>query len=61
MATDVPNPGSRAARAWGCKCPMFENNHGKTPPRDGGGWFIDIECPVHREHPIPTENQEHRE
>lgn len=41
-----PTPGSDAAIALGCLCPVFDNNRGK---RVGwtGGWIIHADCPVH--------------
>jgi len=40
-----PNPGSDAAIALGCKCPVIDNGHGRGLP-DGSFWFS-ANCPVH--------------
>ncbi len=42
-----PNPGSNAARAQGCVCPVLDNNHGTSPPWPPNGWWISEECPIH--------------
>lgn len=47
MSADIPNPGSPAARALGCCCPVLDNCRGKWPPYPPDGWWIDQECPVH--------------
>jgi len=48
----TPNPGSEAALKLGCRCPVFDNNHGKWPPFPAGedrpeGWYLSVMCPVH--------------
>ena len=45
--SDRPNPGSREARDQGCTCAVLDNNHGKYPPWEPGGWWITAGCPVH--------------
>lgn len=46
-------PGSDAARAQGCQCPIMDNNRGKYPPyppapdMPEGGWYMVVGCPVH--------------
>ena len=34
----VPNPGSEAALAMGCKCAVRDNNYGKYCPYPPDGW-----------------------
>jgi len=43
---ELPNPGSDAARALGCLCPVLDNNHGRWLPWQGG-WIISARCPMH--------------
>ncbi len=38
-----PNPGSDAAIAMSCRCPVLDNHHG----RGSGPWWISGDCPVH--------------
>lgn len=40
---DTPNPGSDAAHAAGCSCPVLDNGHG----RGDGPFWIDMDCPLH--------------
>lgn len=47
MAEDVPNPGSDAALDLGCRCPVLDNNHGRTPPWPPAGWWIAADCTLH--------------
>ena len=43
-----PNPGSNAAIAAGCTCPVLDNEHGLGIPRDGRRLFwIAEDCPLH--------------
>ena len=48
-----PNPGSDAAIAQGCTCPVIDNHHGRgMPALDADGqeraWFVFREdCPLH--------------
>lgn len=48
-----PNPGSQEALDLGCRCPVFDNCHGKFPPwpptdeYPEGCWYINGECPIH--------------
>ncbi len=45
---EPPYPGSSAALAGGCLCPVLDNGHGN--PRlaeDRGGWIISMACPMH--------------
>lgn len=39
----TPNPGSDAARLYGCTCPVLDNGHGKG----AGPFWITEGCPVH--------------
>ena len=39
-----PNPGSDAAIALGCTCPVLDNAHGR---HDDGLFWITSDCPVH--------------
>jgi len=42
------NPGSDAARALGCICPMVDNNYGRcVPPWPNGWWVIRDDCTMH--------------
>jgi len=40
----MTNPGSDEAIEQGCKCAVYDNNHGNMP--DGNYWITDI-CPLH--------------
>jgi len=42
---DAPNPGSDAAIAAGCICPVLDNGHGRRP--GPWGFIIVVGCPVH--------------
>lgn len=45
---DPPYPGSDAAIAAGCTCPVLDNGHGNVGlARDRGGWIIVVGCPLH--------------
>jgi hypothetical protein len=41
---DTPNPGSDAAIAIGCTCPVMDNGHGRGI--NGLFWYSQ-DCPVH--------------
>lgn len=44
----IPNPGSDAAIAQGCMCPVIDNGHGNEAlAKDRGGFFITVGCPLH--------------
>lgn len=43
----IPNPGSDAAIAKGCICPVIDNNHGRWPPALPDGWWFRSGCPLH--------------
>lgn len=53
MKRKQPNPGSDAAVAKGCKCPILDNAHGKGymgsyADKDGGPVFVMMQnCPLH--------------
>lgn len=44
---DRPNPGSREAKAAGCRCPVLDNCRGIRPPYPPDGWVINEDCPIH--------------
>jgi hypothetical protein len=50
-------PGSDAALAKGCKCPVLDNAHGKGVMGDGerNGWWITEDCPLHAPKDKPSE------
>lgn len=52
--SEVPNPGSNAARDLGCICPVMDNNRGLYLPWQGG-WLILEGCPLHDPCGDPTE------
>ena len=43
----IPNPGSDEAQAMGCRCAVFDNNHGRSAPWPPDGWWINATCPIH--------------
>lgn len=47
--TTTPNPGSDAALALGCTCPVIDNGHGRG--LDPRGFWITEGCPVHAPFP----------
>lgn len=41
-------PGSRAAIARGCRCPVLDNGHGNVEAAKArGGFWVFIDCPLH--------------
>jgi len=48
---DIPNPGSPAAKALGCKCPRMDNAYGAGCGRVGEDgkplFWIHEACPLH--------------
>lgn len=44
-----PKPGSRAAQAAGCTCPVMDNHHGAGRGGDGKrhGWYFREDCRLH--------------
>lgn len=46
-----PSPGSPAALARGCTCPVVDNSHGRGALGNGErfGWWISAGCPLHGE------------
>jgi hypothetical protein len=56
-----PKPGSDAALAQGCMCPVLDNAHGKGRGGDGDRWgfYINEGCPLHgRPHPQEASHDE---
>jgi hypothetical protein len=48
-ATDmIPNPGSDAAIALGCTCPVLDNGHGRGYMGQKGIYIYNLACPVHK-------------
>ncbi len=48
----IPNPGSDAAIARGCICPMLDNEHGTDVLlNDEHLFWINADCPVHAKPP----------
>ena len=54
--SDTPNPGSDAALALGCRCPVLDNEHGRgipwpdkipsnQPPTPK--FWVSEDCPIH--------------
>lgn len=54
----VPDPGSRAAEARGCTCPIIDNCGGRGAYCDGEryGWWMSANCPLHGQ-PTPQEGE----
>jgi hypothetical protein len=53
---DVPNPGSAAAIAHGCRCAVMDNAYGRGymgGPGSVYGWVVTADCPLHGEPPPP--------
>lgn len=52
----TPNPGSDAAVALGCTCPVLDNGRGRGAYQIGGKWvfWITAGCPLHSEHKEET-------
>lgn len=44
---DTPNPGSDAAVAIGCKCPVMDNGRGRGYMGVAGLFVYSAACPVH--------------
>ena len=52
----LPNPGSDAAIAAGCRCPVMDNAHGRGmyEDEDGRPVFVRrLDCPLHGESDHP--------
>lgn len=45
--SDAPHPGSDAAIAIGCICPVLDNSHGQGYLGIADVYVISAECPVH--------------
>ena len=46
----IPNPGSPAAVARGCTCPVYDNAHGAGMGQDEHGQVVYVmseDCPLH--------------
>ena len=47
----IPNPGSKEALNLGCKCAVYDNNHGDGIGKDSNTgeelFWINLECPLH--------------
>lgn len=43
----VPNPGSDAAIAMGCTCPVLDNGHGSERLGRERGFVMNSECTLH--------------
>ena len=46
----TPNPGSPAAVARGCTCPVYDNAHGAGRGKDEHGqtvYVMSLDCPLH--------------
>lgn len=43
----IPNPGSDAAIAAGCECPVMDNNHGKGYYGQAGVFIYSSDCKLH--------------
>ena len=52
MSNEMPNPGSKAAIAQGCTCPVMDNNRGAGVPNGHGNppvFWYSSDCVVHTE------------
>jgi hypothetical protein len=50
MSNEMPNPGSKAAIAQGCTCPVMDNNRGAGVPNGHGNppvFWYSSDCTVH--------------
>lgn len=59
-ANPVANPGSIAARAIGCACPVLDNGHGRGGGVSADGspaFWITEGCPVHAPAPAPRDSE----
>ena len=48
MADKPPPPGSDAALALGCTCPVMDNGHGRGYMGMAGVFVFDLACPIHK-------------
>lgn len=55
MSETRPTPGSDAAIAQGCTCPVLDNGHGNPQIGVTRGWYIAGDCPLHANRASPTE------
>ena len=52
MSNEMPNPGSKAAIAQGCTCPVMDNNRGSGVPNGHGNppvFWYSSDCRLHTE------------
>jgi hypothetical protein len=49
LTEKVANPGSKEARALGCKCPVTDNHHGAGYRGLEGVFVYNEDCPVHKD------------
>lgn len=54
--SEEPNPGTDAALALGCTCPVIDNGYGRGYRGQPGVFVFNGNCPVHGRSPSPTEN-----
>ncbi len=53
MTEQIPNPGSEAALAQGCLCPVLDNEYGRgtfgtvDKPQAEKNFWINGDCPLH--------------
>ncbi|MDQ0506005.1 hypothetical protein QOZ94_002809 [Xanthobacter agilis] len=47
MITIVPSPGSDAAIALGCTCPVLDNGHGRGYMGRSEQFWVSADCPIH--------------
>lgn len=45
--SETPNPGSDAALAQGCLCPILDNEHGRGYMGQEGIFAMAVDCPLH--------------
>ena len=48
--TETPRPGSEAAQAQGCTCPVLDNRYGKGVRNDRDEFWINNGCQLHGLH-----------
>lgn len=52
----IPNPGSEKAVKMGCKCPVFDNRHGKGYFGQPNIFVYNCECKLHNS-PVKTKKK----
>jgi hypothetical protein len=60
MTPDTPSPGSDAAIAKGCTCPVSDNAHGKGYMGHDNIFVYTAGCPVHPIKPWTAEDERGR-